>query len=236
MKIRSAIAVPIDKPKHSFEPINKKYDYYFDQPSRFVDYLYKEQYILTEDDQGSWYFLYIEDCQNLNNLNLSRQIIQFDYLKDAELTLVNLLKQLDLDANVSGYDKAFGHGLCYVENLDDLDFTFQQQIANYDGNNDPIVTPSMHYIENYFQGERTRFISGVETYSFGTVTENHYYGEEIWPRSTAFLYMKLFIYFKKYHVVPSNQMMAKLLCNLWASTETMNAQYNPNLYIKYTFK
>ncbi|MED3660541.1 hypothetical protein NST62_02100 [Ureibacillus sp. FSL K6-8385] len=235
MIIRSAVAVPIVKPSTSIKRIQKADDAYFDSPFRFVDYLYKEKFLLTADDQGDWYLLHIFDCENSEHLSGSRQIIRHDYLKDQKLPLIDLIEESGLSTNVRGYDKAFAHGLCFVENLDEISFIFQQQIANYDGAHDPIVSPSMHYIENIYNGERTRFIAGVETFSFATVTENRYYCEEIWPNSTAFLYLKLFIYFKKYRAVPSNQMMARLLCNLWASAEAMNNQFNPNLYIKYTF-
>ena len=113
--IRSAVAVPIVKPSTSIKRIQKADDAYFDSPFRFVDYLYKEKFLLTADDQGDWYLLHIFDCENSEHLSGSRQIIRHDYLKDQKLPLIDLIEESGLSTNVRGYDKAFAHGLCFVK-------------------------------------------------------------------------------------------------------------------------
>ena len=229
----SEVAVPIEAP-YGFSPVNGKgQDFTFDRDDRFKDYQIKKDgrtYTVTLDDQGQWHFITSFVCDSLDELKLSRQILRPRYLKEEQLPLVDLLNELDLTPNYEGHDKAYGHVLALAEKLDLIPAYEQARIANYDGNDDPTIIKKIHFIENDFNGEKTRFISGFETRSFATLTENEYYAREIHLPGNARNYLKLFLYFSRYGSLPSQQMMPRFLANLWASTQSLNTDANPALY------
>lgn len=212
-------------------------DNYFFDKKRFTQYSINqnnEQYSLFQDDHNKWYFLYKFINHSLQELKITRQILRPSYLKNVDLPLMKLLNELRLKIADTSFDKAFGHAMFYCDNIDTLSTEFQLQIANFDGDDDPFVSSSMHYIENVYDNQKTRFISGVETFSFATITESKYYAEEIWPNNTGLLYLLLYTYFQNHHIIPSKQMMGRLLCNLWSSTQVLNGNYNDSLFRKIT--
>ncbi|WLR57252.1 hypothetical protein LC048_10535 [Mesobacillus subterraneus] len=140
------------------------------------------------------------------------------------------MDELDIKPCYEGYDKAYGHVLSLVPELDTVSAYNQSQLANYDGSDDPTIIKKIHFIENEYKGEKTRFISGFETRSFATVTENEFYAKEIHLPGNARNYLKLFVYFSRYSFLPSQQMMPRFLGNLWASTQSLNTTANPALF------
>lgn len=232
-KLFSDIAVPIEAPFGFMPGKESERDFTFDRKDRFKDYLLGrngKSYDLSLDDQGQWYLFTSFECDSLNELKLSRQIFRPPYLKEEKLELVDLLQELELTALYEGHDKAYGHVLSLVQDLESVPTSNQARLANYDGSDDPTIIKKIHFIENEFKDERTRFISGFETRSFATVTENEFYAKEIHLPGNARTYLKLFVYFSRYGIMPSQQMMPRFLANLWASTQSLNTQANPALF------
>ncbi|GLB60104.1 hypothetical protein [Cytobacillus sp. NCCP-133] len=229
----SELAVPIEPP-YGFQPKeNKATDFTFDRENRFTDYKieYKDKfYEVSLDDQGHWYFFTSIVCDSLDELKLSRQIFRPPYLKGEKLQLVGVMEELRIIPLFEGHDKAYGHVLSLVKDLDSIPVYRQARLANYDGTDDPTIIKKIHYIQNEFKGESTRFISGFETRSFATITENKLYAKEIHLPANARNYLKLFVYFSRYSTLPSQQMMPRFLANLWASTQSLNTSANPSLY------
>lgn len=232
-KLFSDIAVPIEAPFGFMPGKESERDFTFDREDRFKDYLLEsngKSYDLSLDDQGQWYLFTSFECDCLDELKLSRQIFRPPYLKEEKLELVDLLQELELTALYEGHDKAYGHVLSLVPDIESVPTSNQARLANYDGSDDPTIIKKIHFIENEFKDERTRFISGFETRSFATVTENEFYAKEIHLPGNARTYLKLFVYFSRYGVLPSQQMMPRFLANLWASTQSLNTQANPALF------
>lgn len=232
-KLYSEIAVPIEAPFGFMPGEETERDFTFDKEDRFKDYLLEKdgrKYDLSLDDNGQWYFFTSFVCDSLDELKLSRQIFRPPYLKEETLQLVNLLEDLNLTPLYEGHDKAYGHVLSLVSDLDSVPAFQQARLANYDGNDDPTIIKKIHFIENEYKNEKTRFISGFETRSFATLTENKFYAKEIHLPGNARTYLKLFIYFSRYGSMPSQQMMPRFLANLWTSTQSMSTQANPALF------
>jgi hypothetical protein len=228
----SEIAVPIEAPFGFIPGKESERDFTFDKEDRFKDYLIENggNFDISLDDKGQWYFFTSIECKSLDELKLSRQIYRPPYLKEEKLELVDLLRQLDLTPLYEGHDKAYGHVLSLVDDLESVPPSNQARLANYDGSDDPTIIKKIHFIENEYKDEKTRFISGFETRSFATVTENEFYAKEIHLPGNARTYLKLFIYFSRYGIMPSQQMMPRFLANLWASTQSLNTQANPALF------
>jgi hypothetical protein len=232
-KLYSEVAVPIEPP-FGFMPGKKSEpDFTFDKEDCFKDYLLEKDgitYDLSLDDQGQWYFFTSLVCQSLDQLKLSRQIYRPPYLQKEKLELVDLLENVNVEPIYEGHDKAYGHVLSLVPQLDSFTAFHQARLANYDGTDDPTISKKIHFIENEYKGEKTRFISGFETRSFATITENEFYAKEIHLPGNARTYLKLFIYFTRYGSMPSQQMMPRFLANLWASTQSLNTNANQALF------
>lgn len=227
------VAVPIEAPFGFMPGKETEHDFTFDKKDRFKDYLLEkngETSTVSLDDNGQWYFFTSFVCESLDELKLSRQIFRPPYLKEESLPLVELMEELNITPVYEGHDKAYGHVLSLVPKLVDVPTIRQARLANFDGNDDPTIIKKIHFIENHYKGEKTRFISGFETRSFATVTENEYYAKEIHLPGNSRLYLKLFLYFSRYNKMPSQQMMPRFLANLWASTQSMNQSVNPALY------
>lgn len=233
MKLYSEIAVPIESPFGFMPGKESAWDFTFDKENRFKDYLLEkdgQSYDISVDDNGQWYFFISLECNSLDELKLSRQIFRPPYLKDEKLKLVDLMDKLEITPYYEGHDKAYGHVLSLVPRLDSVSAFNHARMANYDGSDDPTIIKKIHFIENEYKGEKTRFISGFETRSFATVTENEFYAKEIHLPGNARTYLKLFVYFSRYGVLPSQQMMPRFLGNLWASTQSLNTSANPALF------
>jgi hypothetical protein len=232
-KYFSHIAVPIQPPFHFKPDSNNERDFTFHKEDTFTDYQIEDgenSYSVSLDDHGQWYFFTSFICDSLEKLKLTRQIFRPPYLKDEQLQLVDLLHDLNLQPIYEGHDKAYGHVLSLVPKLAELPAFDQARLANYDGTDDPVITKKIHYIENDFKGEKTRFVAGFETRSFATITENEYYAKEIHLPGNAQTYLKLFIYYTRYNSLPSLQMMPRFLANLWASAQSLNTSANRALY------
>ena len=233
MTLYSEIAVPIKSPFGFMPGKEPARDFTFDKEDRFKDYILEkdeQSFDISLDDHGQWYFFTSMECHSLDELKLSRQIFRPPYLKEEELKLIDLMERLNIKPFYEGHDKAYGHILSLVPELDSVSTFKQARLANYDGNDDPTIIKKIHFIENEYKGEKTRFISGFETRSFGTVTENEFYAKEIHLPGNARNYLKLFLYFSRYGILPSQQMMPRFLGNLWASTQSLNTTANPALF------
>ncbi|WP_436371300.1 hypothetical protein [Cytobacillus sp. BC1816] len=229
----SEVCIPIQIP-FGFRPAEKEQsDFTFDREDRFIDYRIEKEgqdYDLSMDDNGQWYFFTSFVCDSHDELKLSRQIFRPPYLKNEELPLVDNMENVNLKPLYEGHDKAYGHALALSENLSSVPAFRQARLANYDGTDDPAIIKKIHYIQNEYKGKNTRFISGFETRSFATITENEYYAREIHLPHNARTYLKLFVYFSRYGTLPSQQMMPRFLANLWASAQSLNTAANPALY------
>lgn len=236
MIIDSFLAIPINEPAVPLNRVVMDNNYFFDQV-RFTQYFLQQnnnKYNIFQDDHNQWYFIYKTRNHSLQQFKRNRQILRPSYLQNVHLPLIDLLNELGLEISDKSFDKAFGHALFYCDNINNLSTQFQLKIANFDGDDDPFVSSAMHYIENDYLNKKTRFIAGVETFSFATITESEYYSSEIWPNDTGLLYLLLFVYFQNYRIIPTKQMMGRLLCNLWASTQSLNYNFNDALFRKIT--
>lgn len=226
---RSKIMIPIKPPIQPLKLQQRNESFSFSK--KIFTFYELSGYTIVQSDRLDWFLIADFQCDNLNDLKYTRQIRRPHYLKDTLLPAIDLLEKLALMLDDTFlFDKAFGHALYYIEELADLSARLQLKIANYDGLDDPEVSAAIHYIENVYEKEKTHFVTGVETYSFATITENQYFAEHLWLEEVGELYLLLFTYYKMYHDCPSYQMMPKLLCNLWASTESFNTQSNTSLY------
>jgi hypothetical protein len=231
--IWSDIMVPIDHPGSlsGYEAVSPE-PYMFDRPDRFM--LYRQQgqaHSLLKDDYHHWYLAIRWECESLTELKYARQVHRPSYVdKQTTLKLIDYLNQTGLTAKMDDFDKAFVHTTVWADKLDLVPLDQQLRIANADGEDDPSVIQHLHFIDNVFDGRRTRFLPGFETYSMATITENRYYLDHVHLPASALLYLQYFVYFLQYGRVPSKQMMARLLENLWASTQAMNTSWNSSLF------
>ena len=233
MKLLSIMAVPIEQPLIPLTLKKQPRNYFFDHVTRFSHYEFfqqNENLDILKDDLNQWYFISKMHCDNLRQLKAFRQIHPESTALYKSLPLVDILEHFNLQLDIHDYDKAFGYALCLTDNIDSIPIHTQMHIANYESESDPILTAEMHYFHTVEEGARTRFISGIESRSFATITESKHFAEEVWEKHIGITYLKLFLYYKQYKTIPSHQMMAKLLCNLFASTEALNYTSNPSLY------
>ena len=225
-KLMVPIVAPIQLSRIKAQPQPKTF---FFKQQIYTFYTW-QNYQFVQDNERQWYIILDYECQSLTELKATRQIQRPHYLQQATLPTIDLLQALNVQVDSVNFDKAYGHALYFSENIQSITDAYKLKIANFDGEDDPQVTKAFHYVESIYNDERTQFIAGVETYSFATITESPYYAEHIWQKETGLLYLLLFAYFKRYRVCPSEQMLPKLLCNLWASTEIMNPNINHSLY------
>lgn len=230
--IYTDIMVPIEHPGmlSEFKRVELE-PYMFDEPDRFKVYRHPEcSYSILKDDRNQWYFSIRWETNTLTEVKYARQVHRPSYINDDTLLkLVDFLEKSTFTPQLEDFDKAFIHTTMFVGKLDEIPLSRQLRIANADGEDDPAVVKNVHYIENIFNGQRTRFLAGFETYSIATITENRHYLEKIHLPASAFLYLQYFVYFQQYGFVPSKQMMARLLENLWASTQSRNTRWNTSL-------
>ena len=235
MKLLSLMAVPIEQPLIPLTLKKRPRDFFFDRVTRFSHYEFSdknENFDILKDDLNQWYFIDKMPCANLMQLKSFRQVHNKSTELYKHLPLIDLLERFNLELAMYNFDKAFGHVLCVVDNIDQIPLHMQQHIANYTDEVEQLALTEMHYFQTVDEGLRTRYITGIETRSFATITEHRVFAENDWHKGVGINYLKLFLYFKQYNKIPSNQMMAKLLCNLWASSEALNTSSNPALYSK----
>ncbi|OKL37850.1 hypothetical protein BLL40_02775 [Domibacillus mangrovi] len=205
--------------------------YMFDHPVRFTVYRHQtHSHSVMMDDKKQWYFAIRWECNTLTDVKYTRHVHRPSYVDvNTTLKLADYLANSGFTSQMTDFDKAFVHTTVFADNLDNISLSKQLRIANADGEDDPAVIQTVHFIENTYNSQRTRFLSGFESYSIATITENRYYLQYIHLPAAAFLHLQYFVYFQQYATIPSKQMMAKLLGNLWASTQAMNRNWNQSL-------
>jgi hypothetical protein len=228
------IAVKIEQPDNlNAYTSTAQEKFAFDKNNCFTDYYPKttSNSFLTLDDKGQWYFFTHFNVHSFSELKLARQIYKPPYLKDeARLPLIEQLTKEQLIPKTEGYDKGFAHVSVKVKDLESLSPIIKSKLANADGEDDPIVSSNLHYIRNTYNGAKTHFISGIETNSFATITENEHYYNNIHIPKVSNLYLKYYVYFIEHGIVPSTQMMPRLLNNLWLSTQANTNNWNGSLF------
>lgn len=227
-------AVKIHKPKnmHKFYHIEKTNEFAFTNNDIFIDYLInKSSSFLTIDNIGNCFYITNFKVSSLSELKLSRQIFKPSYLgNDVKFPLIERLNEEELVPILEGYDKAYAHVSVFTEDLNSFSSVNISRFANVDGPDDPTVVDKIHYISSYYKNYETRFVSGVETNSFLTITENKDYFYKIHIPNVSTLYLKYFIYFSEHDRIPSKQMLPKLLGNLWRSMQGNTSDFNENLF------
>lgn len=232
VKLLSMMAVPIEQPLIPLTLKKQPHDYFFDRVTRFSHYEFSdknENFDILKDDLNQWYFIDKMVCNTLQQLKIFRLVHPEPTALYKHLPLTDLLERFNLELAMHDYDKAFGHVLCTVDNIDAIPIHLQMQMANYAAEDDPILSTQMHYVNTIEEGARTRLITGIESRSFATITESKQYAEQ-WEKHIGITYLKLFLYYTRYKKIPSNQMMPKVICNLFASTESLTNIANPALY------
>jgi hypothetical protein len=168
---------------------------------------------------------------SLHGLKYGRQTFRPPYkdIADEELSFLNILEKNGWKTANPFYDKAFCHTVLEVDSLDEVSLEMQSRLAHADGDDDPQVAHSLHYIESSLNGERTRFLSGWESHSFASITESESFCDNLLLPISSWLYLLYYTHFIENNgEIPSDQMMPRLLGNLWAST-TKSIPYNDRL-------
>jgi hypothetical protein len=231
-------AVKIHKPENLNNLTPKmSTDYVFDREDRFTDYIDNQPGIaklsyITKDDKDQYYYITGFKVCSLDELKLSRQIFVPSYLDkdDHSFPLIDRLKKENLIPIQNGFDKAYAHVSVYTKKMNLLTAIDYSRLANVDGYDDPLVIDRVNYISNYYENQETRYVSGAETNSFATISENRNYFYTIHLPNVSTLYLKYFVYFVEYQSIPSHQMMPRLLGNLWGSMIANNHNFNSYLF------
>ncbi|WP_144701330.1 hypothetical protein [Fictibacillus phosphorivorans] len=182
-------------------------------------------------DEDTWYVCASFERKTLHEIKYGRQLFAPPYaeIPMEQLPFVELLQRNNWTPLHVHYDKALCHVIAEVEDMDSVSLEFQSRLAHADGDDDPQVAHSLHYIESKLNGKRTRFISGWESHSFATITESNEFAQNILLPTSSWLYLLYFEHFLHHKgSVPSDQMMPRLLGNLWASTGNV-VPYNVEL-------
>ncbi|MFF2091213.1 hypothetical protein [Paenibacillus sp. NPDC058174] len=211
---------PIEKPKKKMIVERLTNDkFLFDIENRFVKYTVPTtDLVLYMDDSNNWYLSKTFNAKNLTEIKYARQAYKPSYItSEDKFPLISYMMENGLNPSEQGYDKAFAHLGVFTNDILALSERFQSQCANIDGEDDPQVVHSLHFLSTFYNNLETRFITGWETNSFSTITENEYYYKNIHLRTTAEIYLLFFVYLINYKILPSNQMLPKLLGNLWRS-------------------
>ncbi|RDU35262.1 hypothetical protein DRW41_19310 [Neobacillus piezotolerans] len=230
------IAVPVGKPLSTYLASWEKSrpdPFMFDKADKFRIFRHPGKPVirLAEDDFGNWYFMTFFTSKRLSGLKWARQSARPAYVEEGTtLPLVSLLEEEGLIPKNEGFDKAYAHTSVRVRSLNEYPPELQARLANTDGEDDPTVIGNIHFLRNTFEGKETRYIAGTETRSFATVTENGPYFNDIHLKTNAFLYLLYYVYFEEHNQLPSNQMVPRLLGNLWASKQSLNTGWNPTLF------
>jgi hypothetical protein len=188
-----------------------------------------EYLFLSENNQ--WYAAGHFIKNTLHGLKYGRQTFRPPYKKisDDELSFITMLESNGWTPSDSQYDKAICHTVLEVDSINDVSLYTQSRLAHADGDDDPQVAHSLHYIESVLEGKRSRFISGWESHSFATITESESFCDNILLPVSSWLYLLYYTHFiHNEGEIPSYQMMPRLLGNLWAST-SKSYGYNERL-------
>ncbi|MQR96872.1 hypothetical protein [Fictibacillus phosphorivorans] len=176
---------------------------------------------LFKDEKDTWYVCTSFKRKTLHEIKYGRQLFPPPYtdIPNEQLPFVKLLQRNHWTPLHAHYDKALCHVIAEVDDIESVSLEFQSRLAHADGADDPQVAHSLHYIESKLNGKRTRFISGWESHSFATITESDEFAKNILIPTSSWLYLLYFEHFLHHDgSIPSDQMMPKLLGNLWAST------------------
>jgi hypothetical protein len=226
--------VPIKSPKIELQKEKSVNGYMFDKNNRFISY--KATNIdgtFFQDDQNKWYFMTSFESDDVFSMKYSRQVMRPDYIEDnVDMPLLEKLELYKIQPDLEGFDKAIAHLSVNVTNLKNTTALFQSKCANIDGEDDPQVCHQIHFLSTHYKNKETRFITGWETKSFATITDNEFYFKNIHMKSVSKLYLLYFAYFTNYNFVPSQQMLPKLLENLWLSGKSGINNYNDLLFKK----
>ncbi|KZE69419.1 hypothetical protein AWM68_03900 [Fictibacillus phosphorivorans] len=195
--------------------------YEFSKRGLFTSFSLETGEHMFKDENDTWYVCSSSEKKTLHEIKYGRQIFPPPYaeIPSEQLSFVEMLERYDLKPLNPHYDKGLCHVIAEVEDLDSVPLEFQSRLAHADGDDDPQVAHAVHYIESKLNGKRSRFISGWESHSFATITESREFAEDILFPVSSWLYLLYFQYFLQQNgTIPSQQMMPRLLGNLWAST------------------
>lgn len=195
--------------------------YEFSKRGLFTAYSLETGERLFKDENDTWYVSASFEKDNFHDIKYGRQTFPPPYtdIPSEELSFLQILDRHGWKPLNAHYDKALCHVVAEVADLDSISLEKQSMLAHADGDDDPQVAHSIHYIESKLAGKRTRFISGWESHSFLTITESKEYANQILFPVSSWLYLLYFDFFLKNNGnIPSDQMMPRLLGNLWAST------------------
>jgi hypothetical protein len=218
--VLTAIETPEDHVIESLEQ-EKLPDYEFNKKDLFTAYSLTSGERLFKDQNDQWYAAAHFVKGSLHTVKYGRQTFRPPYkeISNEELSFVELLEKNDWVPVNSHYDKALCHVVAEVDKLEEISLEMQSRLAHADGDDDPQVAHSLHFIESKLGGKRSRFISGWESHSFATITESSEFADHILMPVSSWLYLLYFSYFLDHNgTIPSDQMMPRLLGNLWAST------------------
>ncbi|MFE1244876.1 hypothetical protein ACFW35_12140 [Fictibacillus sp. NPDC058756] len=234
MRIHTFVLAAIEAPDNQIIDSltqEKLPDYEFNKKDLFTAYSLSSRERLFKDQNDQWYAAahFVKD--SLHNVKYGRQTFRPPYkdIPDEELSFVEILEKNDWVPMNAHYDKALCHVIAEVGKLDEISLEMQSKLAHADGDDDPQVAHSLHFIESKLNGKRSRFISGWESHSFATITESNDFADDILMPVSSWLYLLYFSYFLDNNgSIPSDQMMPRLLGNLWAST-MKELPYNKDL-------
>lgn len=223
--------VAIKRPSFEVTLEAQQTDYFFDRHNRYSLFtLPGTSARFHQDDSGQWYLSFDFKLATTHDIARYRRIRLLPYSSTATTyPLIGFIQNHEIELDSEHFDKAYVHSSILVNNLSAFSVLNQSRCANADSEDDPQIASAIHFLENTHNGKHTRFISGWETRSFATVTENEYYFEQIHLPHAAEKYLLLFAYFHKHRLIPSSQMMPNLLGNLWASTQASNRNWNKEL-------
>ncbi|MCM3776222.1 hypothetical protein [Fictibacillus phosphorivorans] len=218
--VMTAIETPEELVTESLEQ-EKLPDYEFNKKDLFTAYSLPTGERLFKDQNDQWYAAahFVKD--SLHAVKYGRQIFRPPYkeISEEELSFVEVLEKNGFVPLNPHYDKALCHVVAEVEKLEELSLEMQSRLAHADGDDDPQVAHSLHYMESKLDGKRSRFISGWESHSFATITESSEFADDILMPVSSWLYLLYFSHFlDNQGTMASDQMMPRLLGNLWAST------------------
>ncbi|MBY6036453.1 hypothetical protein KUV80_07305 [Fictibacillus nanhaiensis] len=235
MRIHTFVLTPIETPEESTIRSlqqEKLPAYEFNKKNLFRAYSLSSGERLFHDQKNQWYAgaHFLKDSPHL--IKYGRQTFRPPYknIPHDDLSFVDILERNRWIPANGQYDKALCHVVAEVEKLENLSLEMQSRLAHADGDDDPQVAHSLHYIESKLNGKRSRFVSGWESHSFATITESHVFADDILLPVSSWLYLLYYVYFLNNRgTIPSDQMMPRLLGNLWAST-TKDVPSNDKLY------
>jgi hypothetical protein len=224
LRIHTFSLAQIDPPEEKTLRFFKKVmlpSYEMNQNNLFQAFRSEANVRLFHYNDSQWYAGLHMVSGSFNEVKYGRQTFRPPYKDNAlpELSFVEMLDKNGWKSANPHYDKAFCHVAIEVDDLANLPHVLQSRLAHADGDDDPQVAHSLHYLESELDGKRTRFISGWESHSFATITESTDYFNNILMPVTSWLYLLYYVHFiQRKGIIPSDQMMPRLLGNLWAST------------------